>query len=165
MSLRCPSSQFLGVGRLPEYCWIINDRGYANVVSATSEASVYGLVYSLTPSDEGALDRNEGVPYAYTKEILPVNFWGSKDGSVLVDIGMDAETREVLVYIDRKRTNDDKPKEEYIYRMNMGIKDGVRHGIPRDYVDQVLRKYIPTHGNEELEELARHQALEFKDET
>jgi hypothetical protein len=38
MQLRCPTSQYLGVARLPNYRWIINDRGYANVVERRDTA-------------------------------------------------------------------------------------------------------------------------------
>lgn len=76
MRTRCPTSTYLGVARLNDYKWIINDRGYANVVSSPSANSsekkyahtVFGLVYALLPTDESRLDRNEGVPHAYTKE-------------------------------------------------------------------------------------------------
>lgn len=82
---RCPTSTYLGVARLNDYKWIINDRGYANVVSSPSANSsekqyahsVFGLVYTLLPTDESRLDRNEGVPHAYTKEyctsIMPLH--------------------------------------------------------------------------------------------
>lgn len=121
MSLRCPSSLYLGLGRLPGYRWIINSRGYANVVSsAEAGAEVYGLVYNLTPDDERGLDRNEGVPFAYTKEMLPVKFWPSETGSRPLD-PTKAEEKEMLVCMDRKRTEDDRPREEYIHRINMGL--------------------------------------------
>lgn len=32
MAARCPQSRLIGVGRLSNYSWTINDRGYANVV-------------------------------------------------------------------------------------------------------------------------------------
>ena len=137
MNLRCPFSHYLGVARLNSYKWIINDRGYANIVeiedSDTKKAAtattasvswelapknarttttaevrqansdkketetekekqnkgddderdysteVYGLVYSLTASDEAQLDINEGVPIAYTKEYLTCDFWVDRE--------------------------------------------------------------------------------------
>ncbi|KAA8572454.1 hypothetical protein EYC84_003074 [Monilinia fructicola] len=140
MKARCPNSTYYGLGVLQGYRWIINQRGYANIVSdpphdpgpapphpsgpispgnaadddgktasdtgiridrsgkrarekakggdvkteAKSERrkekdpenpppnKVYGLLYTLTPADESALDRNEGVPFAYTKIYLPI---------------------------------------------------------------------------------------------
>jgi len=75
MSLRCPGSTYRGLARLPSHRWIINSRGYANVVFSNSTSDVvWGMVYALQPSDEKRLDRNERVPYAYTKEILSVVF-------------------------------------------------------------------------------------------
>lgn len=66
MLSRCPTSEYLGIARLDNYRWIINDRGYANVVSTvngtTSKEVVWGLVYRLQKSDEEHLDINEGVP-------------------------------------------------------------------------------------------------------
>lgn len=182
MTTRCPTSTYLGVARLPNYQWIINDRGYANVVEVTDSNStsmspyddvVFGLVYSLEAEDEKRLDKNEGVPVAYTKEMLQCEFWPS-DTEHKVDTSKDPEKKEdMLVYIDRNRVQRDKPREEYIYRMNQGITDAVKLGVPEDYVRDVMRKYIPAQEDddgkegerERMAEFARGQAAEFRDES
>jgi hypothetical protein len=78
------------------------------------------------------------------------------------------ETREMLVYVDRKRTTPDVPREEYVYRMNQGIRDALALGVPEEYVRDVMRKFIPE-GDEEQEreigEFAKTQAARFKDES
>ncbi|KAI9789835.1 MAG: hypothetical protein M1816_005752 [Peltula sp. TS41687] len=185
MTQRCPTSSYLGIARLNDYRWMINSRGYANVVSSdpppltTSNAAttdtasfVYGMVYSLLPTDEARLDVNEGVPNAYTKEYLSVDFWpcGKNDSdTVVVDIdAQEAQKIDMLVYIDRVRTVDSTPKKEYIYRMNMGIADALRMGVPRAYVDDVMRRFIPAPEevgeDRDSQELAGRQALKFQDE-
>ncbi|KAL6173237.1 hypothetical protein ACJQWK_00798 [Exserohilum turcicum] len=199
MATRCPDSQYLGIALLPHYTWLINDRGYANVVSApcpdtaTSgssryKTSVYGLVYSLTPSDEARLDINEGVPIAYTKEYLPCSFWAatSREPGTKIDTSQPpSETnKRLLVYIDRVRTAPSTPRDEYVYRMNRGIHDALGCGVPGEYVDEVMRKYIAADDYEEEEEeedgedgkkkreerekmaeFARGQAARFRDES
>lgn len=167
MSLRCPSSTYVGIARLSGYRWIINDRGYANIVQTNDSLDlVYGLVYTLTPDDEERLDRNEGVPRAYTKEITPIEFWPLKDGEK-VDFGDSDCTgikKDLLVYIDRVRVESDKPKAEYIHRMNLGVHDAVKIGMPQAYVDNAIRQFIPAEGNGEAKAVAEKQALWFEDE-
>ncbi|KAF2019310.1 hypothetical protein BU24DRAFT_431171 [Aaosphaeria arxii CBS 175.79] len=189
MDLRCPTSQYLGVARLNNYRWLINDRGYANVVEVTNssrtnepspyEDVVYGLVYSLEKEDERRLDLNEGVPIAYTKELLPCDVWQSEDGKP-VDVSKKPDSEEkMLVYIDRNRTTPSTPKTEYIYRMNRGISDALKQGVPQKYVDDVMRKFIPSDdkhdddgddeerkGNREaMAQFAKQQAVRFEDES
>ncbi|TEY32585.1 hypothetical protein BOTCAL_0719g00010 [Botryotinia calthae] len=139
--MRCPDSIFVGMGLLQDYRWMVNQRGYANIVfcggegegegegaesefgceegeeggfedgkdaenknknnpspplsppllkaakethfpnqkttttttklssppSQSTQTSVYGLLYTLSPRDETLLDTSEGVPFAYTK--------------------------------------------------------------------------------------------------
>ncbi|KAF2475637.1 uncharacterized protein BDR25DRAFT_339691 [Lindgomyces ingoldianus] len=196
MELRCPTSKFLGVARLDEYKWIINDRGYANVVEVKSATSakeakeedtnpvnkkskydnvVFGLVYSLEPKDEDRLDVNEGVPFAYTKEYLACDFWKSSDGK-WTDVSKPSTCeKEMLVYVDRKRTEESTPKKEYIWRMNRGIEDADMMGVPRGYVEGVMRKFIPVEEEEggrgegngkrrSVEDKAWEQARRFVDE-
>ncbi|KAF2264015.1 hypothetical protein CC78DRAFT_252220 [Lojkania enalia] len=189
MKMRCPTSTYLGVARLHGYRWIINTRGYANIVEilhkeieienenenniSSSPAPnnkyrnvVFGLVYALTDTDERVLDRNEGVPYAYTKEILTCDFWSSKGDGKAVDVSGDPTRREkILVYIDRVRTGKSMPREEYVYRMNRGIRDAVERGVPREYVDGVVRVFVPEEEGAEVEEVAREQARRFVDES
>lgn len=173
MSIRCPTSQYLGVARLPHYTWLINDRGYANVVAANATShsytdEVYGLVYSLLPADEKRLDRNEGVPVAYTKEMIPCEFWPASTSERANTSSPPFETRDMLVYIDRNRTTPDKPRDEYVYRMNQGIRDAVERGVPEAYVKEVMRKFIPEGDDEEerkIGEFAKTQAAQFRDES
>ncbi|KAL8669766.1 MAG: hypothetical protein Q9168_005660 [Polycauliona sp. 1 TL-2023] len=143
MSERCPTSQYVGIARLSQYRWMINQRGYANIVQTEDPSdSVYGLVYTLTKEDEEELDFREGVPWAYTKETMPIDYWSSKSGDS-VDLNRSPEKRQLLVYIDRQRTDDGTPHAEYVDRINMGVDDAVEKGMPVTYVDDVIRKFIP----------------------
>lgn len=187
MHIRCPSSTYIGLARLNNYKWIINDRGYANVVELPSSQKtstspfnssaedystvVYGMVYTLTPTDEAQLDKNEGVPVAYTKELLECDFWSADPESPLNPIDTTqppSSSPKMLVYIDRQRVTPSKPRDEYVYRMNQGIRDALMVGVPKRYVEQVMREHIPEderEGRKSLEELARGQARMFKDES
>lgn len=50
----------------------------------------------------------------------------------------------VLVYVDEHRTTPGPINQEYIGRMNRGIRESVALGIPQRWVDAVLRKDIET---------------------
>jgi hypothetical protein len=131
---------------------MINERGSANPVPLDPSTDfqderthVWGMVYTLTKSDEARSDRNEGVPFNHTKELHYTEFWTTDTDNVdkKIDISAVPEKKRMLLYTDRKRTKDDKPREEYIYRMNMGIVDALKVGIPSSYVEIVMRKFIP----------------------
>jgi Gamma-glutamyl cyclotransferase, AIG2-like len=78
MSKRCPQSRFVGRARLYQYHFQINERGFANVVPTRNpESFVDGLCYRLTIDDEERLDRSEGVPTAYQKQMLDVEFFAA----------------------------------------------------------------------------------------
>jgi hypothetical protein len=200
MHNRCPNSTYLGIARLNNYKWIINERGYANVVEVDTKrparqnavdhtslttheekmkwsnrnysTQVWGLVYSLQPRDEARLDRNEGVPFAYTKEMLECDFWpvdndrhDERPAPSMRVTGKKPEIVDMLVYINRDAVTPSEPKEEYVYRMNMGIRDAVKAGVPEGYVEEVMRKFIPEIKDEgEVVEVAEKQALEFENE-
>lgn len=120
---------------MPSYRrWIISVRGYANIVPSPGDI-VYAIVYELSESDEESLDRYEGVPRSYAKEHLSILFT-PRDG-------VGNEVKEVLVYVDYKRITEGEAKEEYIHRMNMGIGDALRVGIPNNYIHKYLRSFIP----------------------
>ncbi|KAL9131983.1 MAG: hypothetical protein Q9217_000193 [Psora testacea] len=165
MLLRCPLSKYIGIGRLDKFHWFINERGYANIEPTYHDSHVYGLVYTLTPVDEAALDRNEGVPDVYEKALMPVNFWSSNSGSP-VDILQRSELKDMLVYVDPHRRVESKPKEEYIYRMNEGVKDALAAGVPAAYINNGIRQFIPqpSAASASLKNAARRQAENFGEE-
>ena len=113
--------------------WIINDRGYANIIPSPGDI-VYGLVYELTPSDESSLDKYESS--TYEKLHIPVDL-------VPKDDAVRRRSVESLIYVDVERKKESKPVEEYIYRMNMGIRDALKEGIPASYINKYLRSFIP----------------------
>lgn len=149
---------------LLEYEWQINQRGVANIIPR-SGSSVHGLVYMLGDGDEEKLDRSEGVSRgAYTKTYLPVAMCSSPPTSKyltreIVSAGgpevLELDTQErmsrggpyfehnVLVYVSEDYVKRGWPREEYIDRMNSGIRDATILGVPRDFIDRFLREFIP----------------------
>lgn len=138
---------------------------------------VWGMMYSLEEEDEKLLDEREGVPVAYGKEWIECEFWtvpevAASSSSREEDVTQEKEGEEdtttaekkkkrkpaditkrpgkekMLVYINREMTDEGEIRKEYISRMNCGIKDAVKEGLPREYVEQVLRRWIPADGEE-----------------
>ena len=145
MQTRCPTSRFIGVGLLSGWRWIINERGYANIVviggvSITEDADgyIYGLVYALSPADEDSLDMYEGVPEAYTKDEVPIQLWLEGEQ---VPAGVKRGLR-ALVYIDRKRMKDGIPRLEYIQRMRRGMLEAEEKGLPRSWMRRTFQKWF-----------------------
>ncbi len=93
MERRCPTATVLGTANLRGYELLF--RGGSGSAVATVEKKPGGfvpvLVWELEPSDEAALDRYEGYPYLYRKEMVKVRF--------------DGKLRSVMVYI----MNDGRP--------------------------------------------------------
>jgi hypothetical protein len=115
--------------------WIINDRGYANIVPSKGD-EVWALLYELSPSDEETLDGYEGVPTSYVKQIIPVEYFGKKGYGEMRMV-------DVLVYVDVERMTDGPPKQEYIHRMNNAIADALEEGVSKAYIEKYLRPCIP----------------------
>ncbi|TFB00837.1 hypothetical protein CCMA1212_007242 [Trichoderma ghanense] len=161
MRQRCPYSTAVGLGKLSGWRWIINERGYANIVlqddddddddadddegkgkgKREEESHVYGMLYLLPPEDEDRLDGYEGVPWAYEKVYLEAS-WVSSSSSGGKENGGDEELTpvKVLAYVDRKRNGEGRPKEEYVDRMERGLEDAVGNwGMREGYADALRR--------------------------
>ena len=125
MQRRCPQSRKVGKAWLKGYRWIIAARGYASVVPSPNE-EVEGVLFEISPSDEAALDGFEGVAVgSYIKAELPVICGGLHDVS--------------LVYIDSSKA-EGLPVEEYIGRINAGVRDAE---LSPAYVDRYIRRFVP----------------------
>jgi len=111
MKVRCPGYKVAGRAIMNDYRWIINRRGYANVIPSKGDY-VEGVLYWLTEVDEGRLDVKEGVAGgSYRKEYLHVQFNG--------------QLTLALVYVD-PISEEGRPKAEYITRIEAGIRDAQR---------------------------------------
>lgn len=166
MRARCPGAAAVGLAFLPDYDFIINERGFANVVPSTTSSAttttttttapttppspegddyrrggVYGVLYRLSsPAEKERLDRYEGVPWAYEDLVLGVEQLSGSGASSVTP----PPTVRALVYVDRARVSPAAPRAEYVVRMNKGIREaGAEWGLPRGYVRDVMRRYIP----------------------
>ncbi|RWA03209.1 hypothetical protein EKO27_g11895 [Xylaria grammica] len=162
MATRCPNSYYVGRAVLPDYRWLINERGFANIVPA-SGYTVHGLVYELGAGDEARLDRSEGVSKrAYSKDYLPLLLHRApralriptqslvEDGGPERVIGALQLQRtsarkhraylhsKVLVYISYDYVAPGDPRTEYVDRMNYGIRDAIAMGVPEDFFQTAL---------------------------
>ena len=146
MRHRCPFSTPIGLAHLSGWKWIINKRGYANVVqlpaprsrSENKEAGgpgVYGLLYLLPPGDEDRLDEYEGVPWAYSKFQTEVRWVRDEQGREK------DEAVVALVYIDLERTQEGVSKTEYVGRMEEGIRQAKEWGLEEGYAETVMRGF------------------------
>ncbi len=168
MASRCPNSHFVGRAILPDYRWQINQRGFANVTEC-SGYSVHGLIYQIDEADEARLDRNEGVNSgAYSKRYLSVILHEAarslrtrdivQGGWPAVRLPAAAARRRgststselaprlepyVLVYLSERFVEPGIAREEYVTRMNYGIRDALLLGVPEDFLQRFLRKHIP----------------------
>ena len=149
MDRRCPENKYLGIGFIQDWYvvqsvillrdekfvyrkWFICERGFANIRRSPGD-QVYGLAYELSESDERILDGYEGVPHHYVKEYHTINFLDSAGKSEI----------KALIYINEELLEEGTPKAEYVYRMNMAIKDGTVAGTPEEYMNKYLRPFIP----------------------
>ncbi|KIM37079.1 hypothetical protein M413DRAFT_423923 [Hebeloma cylindrosporum] len=133
MERRCPESKFIGIALLNEWKWIINVRGCATIIPSEGDI-VYGFLYELSTQDVLNLNGFEGPMYErQTIPVIPIN----------KEEHQSKDAVDSLVYVDVERKSESQPRTEYIYRMNMAIADGLKEGIPSDYMDKYLRAFIP----------------------
>ncbi|PGH02328.1 hypothetical protein AJ79_07668 [Helicocarpus griseus UAMH5409] len=133
-----------------------------------SDDVVYGVLYEMTREDENLLDGYEGVDHSappappdapvgrdkrpneqgngsYNKWYVSATVveWLA-DEEVEGSKGLRGkEEQKVLVYVDEHRVTEGPPKKEYIARMNRGIREAEALGLPVDWVQRVMRKFIP----------------------
>ena len=125
MAIRCPESKYYASGTLSGYSWLINARGYASITPSESEF-VLGEVFTLSQQDIDYLDIYESVEEGmYLKSNLTIE---TSKGTI-----------DCLVYIASDSTPG-IPKEEYIERINLGIKSA---NLPDYYVQIAIRPFIP----------------------
>lgn len=129
---------------------------------------VFGVLYEMTAEDELLLDGYEGVDYSappsqydaiidtrirpreqedgsYNKWYVParVTKWLHRDSHDAAEEEKQKDDVTVLLYVDEKRLTPAAPKFEYIARMNRAIAESVELGMPKTWVESVIRPAIP----------------------
>lgn len=115
------------IGRLDDWALVFDlpvgpgERGAANLRPRRG-ASVWGVLYRISPVEAGRLDRSEGVPGgAYVRE------------SVRVRTATGAEER-AFSYRSRKGDPTRKPSRRYLGLLLAGARE---HGLPPHYVESL----------------------------
>ena len=150
-----------------------DDHGATNGVREHEDGGegdvVWGVLYNMEAEDEATLDRYEGhdewrnpepeinpsegerieKPFLqggwdYNKLYLPmtVTKWLRDPKEYGVDTS-NSDVVRALVYVDEHRLEDGEINAEYIGRMNRGIKESVALGLPEEWVERVMRRWIP----------------------
>ena len=125
MFVRCPESSYLTSGRLSDFSWFINSRGYASVRQNLNDF-VLGEIFTLSDKDIKLLDIYESVAEGmYEKFIMSVS---TPSGAI-----------DCLVYVATDNENG-QPQAEYIKRINAGIRSA---NLPSDYIQKSIRPFVP----------------------
>ena len=116
MEYRCPDASVVGPVVLEGWELLFRRGGFATIAPKEGE-TVHGLLWSLTRSCERSLDRYEGYPRFYDKQMVTVRDSEGRSLSVMVYI-MDERFREPML-----------PTDSYYN----GILEGYRqNGLPAD---------------------------------
>lgn len=119
MGMRCPNARVYGIGKIKGYK--LTFRRVATIEPDETKDVPVG-VWTLGPGDENALDRYEGYPSLYRKEMIPVEM---EDGT----------TVEAMVYL----MNAGKPQmpwDSYLETIVVGYKD---IGLDPIYIEAALK--------------------------
>ena len=95
MAYRCPNASVVGPVTLENYELLFRRGGFATIAPKEGE-TVHGLLWSLTPGCERSLDRYEGYPRFYDKQMVTVRDSEGQSLSVMVYI-MDERFREPVL--------------------------------------------------------------------
>ena len=99
------------------------------------------------PYLQGGWDYNKHyLPLVVTKWLRDPKEYGVQTSQSMADRnaeGSPSTTIRALVYVDEQRTQPGTINAEYIGRMNRGIDEAVKLGMQGDWVDEVMRKWIP----------------------
>ena len=127
MAFRCPTAKVLGAGELKNYELLFRGglRSSVATVEPLKGTSVPVLLWNLKERDLQALDRYEGFPSFYRKEILPVEL---KD-----------KTIPAMVYIMNDGHPFGSPSDYYLDTIMEGYQSA---GFDTGFLDHAVEKSI-----------------------
>lgn len=140
MSYRCPAAQVVGSVTLEGYELLFRGNAGGNGVATIAPhegGTVHGLLWTITPECERALDRYEGYPSFYSKEPVTVRDKGGQEITVMA-----------YVMTGGDWWRDPAPPSLDYY---LGIQEGYQqNGLPLAPLNKAL-----THLKNEMQEMAK----------
>ncbi|MDD4754209.1 MAG: gamma-glutamylcyclotransferase [Desulfitobacteriaceae bacterium] len=121
MAHRCPTAKLVGQACLNGYRFIINDRGVASIIR-NDDSFVDGILWSVFPVDEEALDHYEGISsnFYFKTEITAENIQTGEQCSAMVYIASDDSLGQPYPgYLERIIKAADKFRFDSNYRMEL----------------------------------------------
>ena len=114
----------------------------------------------MHPSDEAILDTYEGVDDAAPLSTLasrerPREQGRGRHNKIYLEVeierwidagwkdGVGGSKVRVLVYVDERDIEEGDVRENYIGRMNRGIREAVELGLSEEWAREVMRKWVP----------------------
>lgn len=127
MSFRCPTAKVVGASEIKDYELLFRGGRKSSVatVEPLKGSSVPVLLWKLKERDLQALDRYEGYPSFYRKEILPVELKG--------------KTIPAMVYIMSDGHPFGSPSDYYLDTIMEGYRSA---GFDTEFLEQAVEKSI-----------------------
>lgn len=125
MKKHCPKAKVIGTGELMGYKLTFRGRnaGFVNVEIDDAE-SVPIVLWAITPECEMELDRYEGYPKFYKKEVVTIKTVGGEQTAMLYHMTKSYEGMPAM------------PTENYFEIIRQGYQD---NGINAEYLTKVLK--------------------------
>jgi hypothetical protein len=127
MAYRCPTAKVVGASEIKDYELLF--RGSRSSAVATVEPLVGScvpvLLWKIRPKDELALDRYEGYPNFYRKELFPVELGG--------------RSVNAMVYVMNDGHSLGSPSDYYLNTILEGYKSA---GFDSDFLEQAVEKSV-----------------------
>lgn len=137
MTFRCPTAKVAGTSEIQDYELLFRGgkRGAVATVEPLQGFSVPILLWKIRPADEQALDRYEGFPYLYRKEILPVKLEG--------------KTQPAMVYVMNAGHPLGAPSDYYLETILEGYRVS---GFDTEFLMQAVEKSVRMAEREQSEQ-------------
>jgi AIG2-like family. len=127
MALRCPTARVTGVSKIEGYELLFRGGSSHSVatVEPLKDSNVPVLLWTLRDRDVQALDRYEGYPYLYRKEI--------------VDVELKGKTVPAMIYLMNEGHSFGSPSDNYLDIIMEGYKSA---GFDTEFLEQAVEKSI-----------------------
>lgn len=147
MACRCPTAKLAGAGEIKDYELLFRGgrRGAVATVEPFKGASVPVLLWKIRPADEQSLDRYEGYPHFYRKEVLPVKLNG--------------KTHPAMMYVMNDGHPFGAPSDYYLGTILEGYETA---GFDPDTLTQAVEKSVRLAAEQQEPDTEQGNLLDFK---